>query len=146
MSRGTKGHLYVVSGPSGAGKSTICRMVRKMLGINLATSATTRAPREGEMNGRDYYFLTKEEFLAKEKNSDISSFIFFATILLRLNLVQVSWIIWGICSFTAHFTISQVFRYLNNPIYYFLKENKVIKAFERIIDKAIVLTTVRESQ
>ena len=37
-----KGNLYVVSGPSGAGKSTICRLVRKMLGINLATSATTR--------------------------------------------------------------------------------------------------------
>ena len=66
MSRGQKGHLYIVSGPSGAGKSTICRLVRKELGINLATSATTRAPREGELNGRDYYFLTKEEFLAKE--------------------------------------------------------------------------------
>ena len=77
MSRGTKGHLYVVSGPSGAGKSTICRMVRKMLGINLATSATTRAPREGEMNGRDYYFLTKEEFLAKEKNGE---FLEYATV------------------------------------------------------------------
>ncbi|MFR3298299.1 MAG: guanylate kinase [Fusobacterium sp.] len=46
----------LVSGPSGAGKSTICRLVRKMLNINLATSATTRKPREGEVNGRDYYF------------------------------------------------------------------------------------------
>ena len=53
-----KGNLYVVSGPSGAGKSTICRLVRKMLGINLATSA------------RDYYFLTKEEFLKKRENGD----------------------------------------------------------------------------
>ena len=60
-----KGNLYVVSGPSGAGKSTICRLVRKMLGINLATSATTREPRTGEVDGRDYYFLTKEEFLKK---------------------------------------------------------------------------------
>ena len=77
MSRGIKGHLYVVSGPSGAGKSTICRLVRKMLGINLATSATTRAPREGEMNGRDYYFLTKEEFIAKEKNGE---FLEYATV------------------------------------------------------------------
>ena len=48
-----KGNLYVVSGPSGAGKSTICRLVRKMLGINLATSATTREPRAGEVDGRD---------------------------------------------------------------------------------------------
>ena len=77
MSRGEKGHLYVVSGPSGAGKSTICRLVRKALGINLATSATTRAPREGELNGRDYYFLTKEEFLAKEKNGE---FLEYATV------------------------------------------------------------------
>ena len=66
----SKGNLYVVSGPSGAGKSTICRLVRKMLGINLATSATTREPRTGEVDGRDYYFLTKEEFLRKEKNGD----------------------------------------------------------------------------
>ena len=57
----SKGNLYVVSGPSGAGKSTICRLVRKMLGINLATSATTREPRVGEVDGRDYYFLTKED-------------------------------------------------------------------------------------
>lgn len=70
MSRGIKGNLYVVSGPSGAGKSTICRLVRKMLGINLATSATTRSPRIGEINGRDYYFLTKEEFIEKEKNGE----------------------------------------------------------------------------
>lgn len=75
--RGEKGHLYVVSGPSGAGKSTICRLVRKQLGINLATSATTRAPRKGEINGTDYYFLTKEEFIEKEKNGD---FLEYATV------------------------------------------------------------------
>lgn len=51
-----KGNLYIVSGPSGAGKSTICRKVRKILGINLATSATTREPRVGEVHGVDYYF------------------------------------------------------------------------------------------
>ena len=60
-----KGNLFVVSGPSGAGKSTICRLVRKMLNINLATSATTRKPREGEVDGRDYYFLTIPEFERK---------------------------------------------------------------------------------
>lgn len=60
-----KGNLFVVSGPSGAGKSTVCKLVRKMLGINLATSATTRKPREGEVDGREYYFLTKEAFEQK---------------------------------------------------------------------------------
>ncbi|MGF6905498.1 guanylate kinase [Fusobacterium sp. PH5-44] len=64
------GKLFIVSGPSGAGKSTICRMVRKMLGINLATSATTRIPRDGERNGVDYFFLTKEEFLKRKENDE----------------------------------------------------------------------------
>lgn len=64
------GNLYVVSGPSGAGKSTICRLVRKIMNINLATSATTRTPRTGEKNGVDYYFLTKEEFEKKIENKE----------------------------------------------------------------------------
>lgn len=65
-----KGNLFIVSGPSGAGKSTICRLVRKMLNINLATSATTRKPRKGEINGADYYFLSVKEFEEKLKNGD----------------------------------------------------------------------------
>lgn len=73
----SKGQLFIVSGPSGAGKSTICRLVRKMLGINLATSATTRTPRTGEEHGRDYYFLTKEDFLNK---IDQGEFLEFATV------------------------------------------------------------------
>ncbi len=72
-----KGELFIVSGPSGAGKSTICRIVRKQLGINLATSATTRTPREGEVNGRDYYFLTVEEFKKKIENNE---FLEYATV------------------------------------------------------------------
>ncbi len=66
----TKGNLFVVSGPSGAGKSTVCKKVRKMLGINLATSATTRSPREGEVDGREYYFLSLEEFEKKVVNNE----------------------------------------------------------------------------
>jgi len=57
-----RGRLFVVSGPSGAGKSTVCKKVRIDLNINLATSATTRSPREGEAHGREYYFLSVEEF------------------------------------------------------------------------------------
>ena len=66
----SKGHLFVVSGPSGAGKSTICRLVRKMLNINLATSATTRKPRVGEVDGKDYYFLTIPEFEKRLANGE----------------------------------------------------------------------------
>jgi guanylate kinase len=65
-----KGNLFIVSGPSGAGKSTVCKIVRLKLGINLAVSATTRKPRIGEVNGREYHFLTKEQFQEKiEKGS-----------------------------------------------------------------------------
>lgn len=64
------GNLYVVSGPSGAGKSTICRLVRENLGINLSISATSRAPRLGEVDGQHYYFLTAEEFKNKIEAGD----------------------------------------------------------------------------
>jgi len=62
-----RGRLFIVSGPSGAGKSTVCKLVRRKLNINLATSATTRAPREGEVNGREYHFLSLDEFQSKIK-------------------------------------------------------------------------------
>lgn len=64
------GKLYVVSGPSGAGKSTVCKEVRKRLGINLSVSATSRKPREGEKDGVDYYFLSAQEFEKKIENDE----------------------------------------------------------------------------
>lgn len=57
--------IFIMSGPSGAGKSTITKEVSKRLNIPLIISATTREPREGEKNGIDYFFLTKEEFEKK---------------------------------------------------------------------------------
>ena len=59
----TDGKLFVVSGPSGAGKSTVISAV--MSGMNnlvFSVSATTREPRSGEEDGREYYFKTKVEF------------------------------------------------------------------------------------
>lgn len=64
------GKLYVVSGPSGAGKSTVCRIVRERLRINLSISATSRAPRDGEIDGEHYYFLSEAEFLQKINNNE----------------------------------------------------------------------------
>ena len=59
-----KGQLIVVSGPSGVGKGTMLReYVKGRESVRYSVSATTRAPRPGEENGKDYYFLTKEEFL-----------------------------------------------------------------------------------
>ena len=64
MDKNTRGVLLVLSGPSGTGKGTVCKVVRDSLGDNLAysISATTRKPRTGEEHGREYFFLTTEEF------------------------------------------------------------------------------------
>lgn len=58
-----KGVLVVVSGFSGAGKGTLMRaLMNRYMNYALSVSATTRAPREGEEDGREYFFKTREEF------------------------------------------------------------------------------------
>ena len=69
-----KGKLIIVSGPSGSGKSTVTKLVKDKLNIPLSISATTRKPRNGEIDGKDYYFLTKEEFQKKIKNDEFYEF------------------------------------------------------------------------
>ena len=58
----SKGLLIVVSAPSGCGKGTILAQVLKNDNFYYSVSATTRSPREGEVDGVNYYFLTKEGF------------------------------------------------------------------------------------
>jgi guanylate kinase len=62
-----QGVLLVISAPSGAGKLTLLNKVRESQAGSFVTtvSATTRAPRKGEVDGQDYYFLTREDFEAK---------------------------------------------------------------------------------
>ena len=68
--QGNRGILIVISGPSGAGKGTICKaLLEKHDNIFISVSATTRAPREGEVEGVNYYFLTKEAFEEKVNNN-----------------------------------------------------------------------------
>ena len=62
------GRLFVISGPSGAGKGTICKKLLELVDISLSTSMTTRAPRPGEIDGKDYYFVTVDEFEEKIAN------------------------------------------------------------------------------
>ncbi|MGN0930335.1 MAG: guanylate kinase [Thermoguttaceae bacterium] len=67
-----RGKVIIISGPSGVGKGTL---VKKLLNespfpIVLSVSATTRTPRPGEVNGREYWFISREEFLEKRANGE----------------------------------------------------------------------------
>jgi guanylate kinase len=59
------GILLVVSGPSGSGKTTLCRKLADSGEAHYSISCTTRPPRPGEENGKDYHFISKEEFHRK---------------------------------------------------------------------------------
>ena len=73
-----KGAILVLSGPSGAGKSTIINAASKEIGeYYFSISTTTRAPREGELNGREYFFVTKESF---EEDIKAGNFLEYAKV------------------------------------------------------------------
>ena len=57
-----KGKFIIISGPSGVGKGTICEFLLKELNAWFSVSMTTRSIREGEVEGINYYYITKEEF------------------------------------------------------------------------------------
>lgn len=58
-----RGVILVVSGPAGSGKGTVCKLLRESGDFELSVSRTTRTPRPGEVDGKDYLFVTKDEFL-----------------------------------------------------------------------------------
>jgi guanylate kinase len=74
---GSVAKVFVITGPSGVGKGTLIReLLDRIEGLELSTSATTRTPREGEEQGREYHFLPPEEFAAR---ADAGDFIEHAT-------------------------------------------------------------------
>lgn len=71
MIKEKKGAILIISGPSGCGKSTLLKEVYKDIDdYYFSISTTTRAPRVGEVNGVDYFFVTKEEFEKDINNGD----------------------------------------------------------------------------
>ncbi len=72
-------YLTVISGPSGSGKdSVVCEMVKAHPKVECSVSATTRGPREGEVHGVHYFFLTKEEFetyIADDKFVEYTNYV-----------------------------------------------------------------------
>lgn len=67
-----KGMLLVVSGPSGSGKGTLIKnFVSSFKKVGVSVSATTREKRDGELHGKDYYFITKKEFKYQLKEGNI---------------------------------------------------------------------------
>ena len=69
------GILFVVSAPSGAGKTTLCKAITDSLeNLTHSISYTTRKPRPGETDGRDYYFVTSERFRAMVQAGDFAEF------------------------------------------------------------------------
>ena len=64
-----KGLILIISGPAGSGKGTVCSHLLKNDDFVLSVSATTRAPRPGEVNGVNYHFITKEDFLSRIENA-----------------------------------------------------------------------------
>lgn len=74
----SKGAILVLSGPSGAGKSTIIHQASRHIGsFYFSISTTTRPPREGELDGREYFFVSKEEF---EKDIEKGYFLEYAKV------------------------------------------------------------------
>lgn len=73
-----RGVLMVVSGPAGVGKGTVCKQFLKdNPDVKLSVSATTRKPRPGEEHGREYFFMTKEEFEEKIKTDNLLEYVCF---------------------------------------------------------------------
>jgi guanylate kinase len=69
--------VFVITGPSGVGKGTlIAELLKRLPDLELSVSATTREPRDGEQDGRDYHFLSPEEF---DRRADAGDFLEFAT-------------------------------------------------------------------
>jgi len=78
MNKTTRGELFIVSGPSGSGKSSLCgALLQQCENLSLSISCTTRDPRPGEVDGREYHFLSKQSF---EDQCEAGAFLEWANV------------------------------------------------------------------
>jgi len=77
MTPSRRGILFVVSAPSGAGKTTLCNALRQTPDFVYSVSCTTRAARLGEIEGEDYFFISREEF---ERRAAAGEFLEYANV------------------------------------------------------------------
>ena len=72
-----EGMLVIISGPSGSGKGTVVKQLDPAKGYALSISVTTRKPREGEKNGRDYFFIPEDEFIRLRQEDTLLEHYFY---------------------------------------------------------------------
>lgn len=76
----SKGFLLIISGPAGTGKGTVCKeLLKRNKDIVFSVSATTRQPRVGEVDGVNYYFITKEKFESMIENDEFLEYAYVHT-------------------------------------------------------------------
>ena len=79
-STGSPARVVVVTGPSGAGKGTLIKeLLQRVHGLEVSVSATTREQRPGEQNGREYWFLTPEEFEARVAAGEFLEYVTYVS-------------------------------------------------------------------
>jgi guanylate kinase len=84
--------VFVITGPSGVGKGTLIKeLLQRVPNLELSVSATTRPPREGEVDGRDYHFLTPEEFDERVATEDFLEFATYSGNLYGTLRSEVEW-------------------------------------------------------
>lgn len=72
-----RGKFIVISGPSGVGKGTICNKLINEINAKYSVSLTTRSPRENEIDGINYYFVSNQEFLKKIDDNELLEYNYY---------------------------------------------------------------------
>ena len=133
-------NLIIISGPSGSGKTTVANRV---LSLNPSSArlitTTTRQPREGEINGIDYWFLSREEFLSRINDDDFIEWVesygnFYGTSYSRLlPLLEVKLVVLAIVDIRGALSLKKTFPESSSI---FIKPGSLGRLEETILDRS----------